>query len=203
MSANAARDRWDAGWGERLAGGDAVLEDRPSHIVTAHLDAIAQRSGRAIDLACGLGPNIPALLNLGFEVHAADVSPVVLRAIDERATADSLSLRTLELDIEAGERPEGGFDIALITYFLDRSLLHDLPSILAPGGLALFAQPTVTNLERHQNPSARFCLETDEVAEVAEGLAEAGLTIITATEGWRGDPDDGPFEAWLVAAAPE
>ena len=80
---------------------------------------------------------------------------------------------------------------AMYFNYLHRPLFEQYPDLLGPGGLLVFAHPTISNLERNPAPSARFLLEEDELQQLA-----AGLDVITCDEAWR---DDGRHVARLMA----
>lgn len=193
------QSRWDQAYRDRLDAGEQALTGDPALILRAH-DHLLPATGRAIDVASGLGKNAAWLAGRGLDVVAADISAVAVDAINHSATTHGLAVRGEELDIETHGLGDATFDVIAISYFLDRALLACLASHLAPGGLALFAQPTVTNLERNAGPSERFSLGAGEVVELADALAADGLDIVTADEKWRANT---AHEAWLVVRRPD
>jgi len=103
-----------------------------------------------------------------------------------------------DLEVDDGVSfPDGSWDVIVKTYFLNRDLLRALPARLNPGGVLLFAQPTVANLERNERPSRRFLLESGEVHELAQAMvaADAELHIEHVSEAW--EPNN-THEAQLV-----
>jgi tellurite methyltransferase len=145
---------------------------------------------RALDAAGGTGQNAVWLAERGLDVTLADVSPVALERARDAAAAAGVSLQLLEVDLERAPLPAGPFDLVVVQNFLWRPLFAAVPSVLTPGGLFVYLQPTRTNLERNPSPSARFLLEDGELP----GLV-AGLAIVQYEEGWF----DGRHEARLVA----
>lgn len=178
--------RWDA----RYAAGGAPTEPSAFALAQAHhLPA----SGTALDVAGGAGRHAIWLAGRGLEVTLVDVSAEGLRLARERARAAGRELRTVQRDLAHEPLPTGPFDVVLVHAFLDRTVLDQVPSVLAVGGLLCFAQPTVTNLERHGSPPRRYLLERGEMARLADRL---GLTVVELTEGWT---PEGRHEAHLVA----
>ena len=86
------------------------------------------------------------------------------------------------------------WDVALMHLFSNRRVLRALPASLNPGGLLLFSQPTLVNLERHERPSRQFLMEPGEAAAIAAELD--GIEVIEVSEGWRAS---GRHEARLIA----
>jgi tellurite methyltransferase len=188
MSA-ADRATWDERWSDPARGASA-----PSALVTGLADLLPAR-GRALDLAGGAGRHAVWLARRGLEVTCADVSPVGLERARQAAQAAGVSIATRVLDVDAlldGREVVEPQDLVVIFHFLERRLFPRLRDLLAPGGLALFVQPTTTNLERHAHPSARFCLQPGE----ARALATAsGLEVLRHDEGWLAE---GRHEALLL-----
>lgn len=164
------------------------------------LDAVAERlprRGRALDIAGGAGRNAVWLAARGLEVTVADISPVGLRQAKERASQLGLELDTMVLDAKVDPLPAGPWDVIVCTLFLHRPMFQAIPDILTAGGLFLFLQPTLRNLERHAKPPARFLLREGELT----ALVPPTLEVLHLEEGWT---EDGHHEARLLARrAPE
>lgn len=186
MSAS-ERERWDRRWAEAEPPGE------PDPWL-AELDAVLPRTGRAVDLAAGQGRNALWLAARGLEVTVVDVSPVAVERAANAATERGLALATEVRDLAAHGPPPGPWDLAIIVRYLDRDLVRAVPSVLVPGGMLAFTQPTVTNLERHEHPRAEFLLGAGEMATIAAQLDN--VDIVQLTETWT---HHGTHEARLVA----
>lgn len=186
------RERWDARYRER---GDQPAGE-PSALVTG-LDPLLPRAGRALDLGGGDGRHALWLARRGLQVTIADVSPEGLGRARRLAAAAGLALETVELDLdEATSLPPGPWALLLCFHCLWRPLPARAAAALAPGGLLVWVQPTVRNLERHPHPSARFLLAEGEMARLA---GDGGLEVVRLEEGWS---VEGRHEALLVARRP-
>ncbi len=189
------RVKWDGIYAER----DEVGE--PSEFLERALEFLPPR-GRVLDFAGGSGRNGLFLAQRGYDVTIADVSPVALSIAKTVATQRGLEVHAVEVDLEESPFPQGPWDVILDFNFLFRPLFAELPSLLAADGMFVFCQPTMTNLEKHEHPSARFLLDQGEVAEL---VARAGRTPARAAsvawsfEGWS---KEGRHEAELVLALP-
>ena len=181
--------RWDA----RYATDGAPSE--PSSFVVAQADRLPA-SGRALDLAGGGGRHAIWLAGRGLDVTLVDVSEVGLRIAGKRAADAGVTLRLLQRDLIAEPLPDGPFDVVLVHGFLHHDVLDRVPTVLAPGGWFLWSQATTTNLERHDRPPRRFCLEPGEMAAIADRL---GLDVVELQEHWT--PED-THRAELVARRP-
>ena len=169
-------------WNERYR---AATSRPPVSSFLRSLDALLPRTGLALDVAGGAGQNAAWLADRGLAVTLLDVSDVALAQADPRLTR-------LHLDLDAQPLPPGPFAILLWLNFLDRRRLTEVATVLAPGGLFVFAHPTRRNLERHSAPSARFLLDAGEVESLAPSLE-----VLLRAEDWF----DGRHAARLVARA--
>jgi SAM-dependent methyltransferase len=182
----ADRDKWNARYRATVDSPDA----RPSRFLKERA-ALLPRAGRALDVAGGAGRNAIWLAARGLAVTLVDVSAAGLGLAATAAARAGVRLDIVEADLEAQPLPPGPFDLILCSHYLERRLFSAFAVALPPGGLLLFIQPTVGNLERHSHPSARFLLGPGEGRALVE---QAGLTIIEAHEGWW---DDGAGEQHL------
>jgi SAM-dependent methyltransferase len=190
MSAD-ERERWNARY--REAGHEP---GQPSRFLRSVSDLLPGR-GRALDAGGGSGRNALWLARRGLDVTLVDIAEEGLARAAEAAQRQGARLRTVCLDLENLENleaeplPQGPWDVIVDIHFLLRSLMPGLAASLAPGGVLVFAHPTVTNLQRHARPSRRYLLEDRELPGLLPGLEP-----VLYREGWN---EDGRHEAELVA----
>ncbi|MBI2374883.1 MAG: class I SAM-dependent methyltransferase [Deltaproteobacteria bacterium] len=178
---DADREKWNALYR------DASTSAAPSSQLVEIL-ARWPKTGRALDVAGGTGANARALSERGFHVTLVDISDVGLETARAKGHGRVI---TVQADLERDALPAGPFDLILCASFLLRPLFAELPSRLAPDGLAIFIHPTVRNLERHARPSRRFLLDEGEAPSLFPTLR-----ILEHSEGWS---EDGRHLAQLVA----
>ena len=183
-----ARERWN----QRYREGAGAAE--PSSFLTGAAAEFLPSSGKALDLAGGAGRHALWLARRGLAVTLCDVAEEGLKIAEGRAAAQGLELATLARDVEADGAPAGPWDVVLSFHYLWRPLFAELPRLLRPGGVVVYCQPTMRNLEKNPRPSARFLLEDGELA----GLVPPELEVLSLEEGWHGDR----HEARLVARRP-
>lgn len=190
--AKADREKWNAIYDRRgpaVAEPAAFLEEASVHL---------PRAGTALDLAGGRGRNALWLARRGFAVTLADISSVALEHAAASASAAGLALSTVEIDLDDAfdddldDALDRTWDVVIVFHFLNRRLLARVSDLLAPGGVLLFCQPTIRNLEAHERPSRRFLLDEGELAS----LLDPALEIIALDEDWS---SEGRHEARLVA----
>lgn len=171
--------------------------DRGPAAALAELQEFLPSKGRALDAAGGTGRNARWLAASGLSVTLADISSVALAQAAALATTQGLELRTQHRDLSADGFPDVDWTLIVVTYFLDRDLIASMPRHLGRGGIGVFVQPTMTNLEQHERPSARFLLDDGEIVTIGASLAAAYPTVevLHCTEGWT---PGGTHEARLV-----
>lgn len=123
--------------------------------------------GRGLDLACGSGRHLRALIAAGWAMTGVDR--------DTSGLADLTGHHLVEIiraDLEDGSPfPLAGqcFDLIIVTNYLHRPLLPRLPTLLAPGGWLLY-ETFMVGQERHGRPtSPDFLLHADELLHLALG----------------------------------
>jgi SAM-dependent methyltransferase len=181
------RQRWNARYREPTPGRE------PAGFLRSLADQLPT-TGRALDVAGGVGHDALWLARRGLDVTLVDISDVALEHAAAAAREAGVALRTQRVDVESEPLPPGPYDMVLCLNFLWRPLFAEFSRVLAPGGLLVFAQPTRGNLQRHPHPSARFLLEEGELPRLVRGLE-----LVSYTEGWT---DEGRHEARLVATRP-
>jgi len=191
---HASRDRWDRAY--------ASIDDTTIPEASAFVQSWAHpvpNGAAGVDVAGGSGKHALWLAQQGVQMTVIDVSPVGLAQAERWAKRIGLELETMVWDLEANgaSMPDGTWDLIVKTYFLNRQLLVELATRLNPGGMLMFAQPTVTNLERNERPSRRFLLEDGEIHQLAEAMVNAGqdLHIEHISERWEAN---NTHEAQLV-----
>ncbi len=122
-------------WDHRYAAADRPTS--PAWVLTenAHL---LPRTGRALDLACGLGGSALFLARRGLNVEAWDRSRVALEKLAAWAAAEDLPVHTQRVDLTREAPPPGAFDVIVVAHFLHRPLLGSIADALAPGGLLFY-----------------------------------------------------------------
>ena len=165
------------------------------------LEHVLPRSGRAIDIAGGTGRHALWLARRGLQVTLVDVSEVAVEMALQSFREEELVLNASVLDLDDDPLPRGPWNVILCYHYLQRDLYRSLSDHLAPGGLLMVVQPTLTNLDRHDQPSERFLLKEGEIANLVLGYDHLGneddaLEVIHLKEEWT---EDGRHEACVIA----
>jgi SAM-dependent methyltransferase len=131
--------------------------------------AEAERTGDALDLACGLGRHTLWLAGHGWRVTAVDYSKVALEILRERA--DGLPLRIVRADLETAGlplRPEC-YDLICDCNFLWRPLFPEICRALRPGGLFVGVFPLAGQAGNRTPSNPDYLIQPGELERVFDG----------------------------------
>lgn len=155
---NADAERWN----RRYQNADASERPSPCALLQT-AEHLIPDSGRALDLACGLGGNSLLLAEKGMQVDACDIAHAALSRIDHWAMQRSLNINTVERDIERNGLPDGQWDVIVVSRYLHRPLMPAIAAALSPGGL-LFYQTFSAYKQSDKGPaSPEFLLQDNEL----------------------------------------
>lgn len=160
---------------------DALTAEYPYALWLGRLVALARDHGlrgtRALDLACGTGNSFAPLLDLGFRVTAADVSPAM--CAEARRKPGAVTVHEIDLRDLA---PLGSFDLVTciddsLNYLLALDEVTDafrgIAQQLAPGGLLVF---DVNTLRTHRETfSETWTSDTGAHVIIWQGTGSADL----------------------------
>ncbi|MDD2815642.1 MAG: methyltransferase domain-containing protein [Thiotrichaceae bacterium] len=157
------------------------------------------KTGKALDLACGLGGNALFLAQLGLECSAWDFSAQGITQLQQLAQDLALSLNTEVRDVVLNPPAVNSFDVIVVSHFLDRDLAVPLKNALTKGGILIyqtFSHEAVDLDSPPRNPAYR--LAAGELLRLFSGLK----VIIYHEEGNLGDSSQGfRNQALLIAQA--
>ncbi len=137
--------------------------------------------GKALDLACGLGGNALLLAERGLESVAWDLSPVGIERLQQIAGDRRLKVRAEIHDLANGSLPESGFDVIVVSRFLERELFPVLIDSLTPGGLLYYQTFTRAHVGNKGPNDPSYRLGENELLSLCQGLRilvyrEEGMT---------------------------
>ncbi len=132
-----------------LAGKDAAgvpwADLQPKRALVSWLESLpeAERTGRAIDVACGLGDNAEAIARVGFETTAFDFSKKAVEWAQNRFADSSVNYSVADLLNQPADWA-GAFDFVHETYTIQalrgemrQAAIPAIAGLLAPGGRLL------------------------------------------------------------------
>ena len=174
-------------WNDRYKDGDPD-QARPADVLADYMFLLPD-SGRALEVACGLGGNAILMASHGLDTQAWEIADQAVDAINRFAPNHYLPLQAYCRDAVLEPPEPASFDVITCTRFLDRSLCPHLARALRPGGL-LFYQ-TFTRLRVHgggpSNPD--FLLRDGELLDLFRALQPVVYTELRdlgdITQGFR------------------
>lgn len=95
-------------------------------------------SGKALDLACGLGGNALLLAETGLAVTAQDVSPVAIDKLQIIAQKRGLQINAEVRDVLVTLPAAAQYNVIVVSYYLERVLAPVIMHALKPGGVLFY-----------------------------------------------------------------
>jgi len=134
--------------------------------VLANYTHLLPTTGKALDLACGLGANARLLSQYGLETHAWDYADVAIAQLQQRAP----TIHTQVKDIIQQPPTPATYDVIVVCHFLERALIRPIINALKPNGL-LFYQTFIQEQVSDRGPKrAEFRLSNNELLQLCHEL---------------------------------
>lgn len=153
-------------------------------------------TGRALDLACGLGSNALFLAKLGLKTEAWDISPVAIEKLQQIAQQENLPLTATQQDLTALSPIAEQYDVIVVSHYLDRPFCKKIVSMLKPEGLLFYQTFTAEKVSVGGPTNPKFVLAQNELLELFSELS----VLVYREEGLIGDSAQGfRNQAMLVA----
>nr|WP_274609509.1 methyltransferase domain-containing protein [Mesobacillus boroniphilus] len=130
------------------------------------LDMAAYLNGRkAIDFASGLGGNSIYLAELGYDITAIDISDVAINYVRNQAANRKLRItaKVADLTKERSDLTSRKYDLAVMTYYLDRSLFPLIKQAINTDGYLFFETFYKNGSAGNQHVSNQYKLESNEL----------------------------------------
>ena len=143
--------------------------------------SLIPKHGTVLDLACGSGRHAYYLAEAGFIVTAID------RDMSQFKSTQLPLISTLELDLELDTWPLEGrlFDGIVVTNYLYRPHLDQLPPLLEEGGILLYETFAIGNEEFGKPSNPDYLLRHGELLELAK---KHDLHVIAYRDGYLETP---------------
>lgn len=185
------REKWNCRY--RSAGSSAT---EPSFVLKEY-GYLLPNSGKALDLAAGLGANALYLASRGMECSAWDISNVAMERLSAQAAEKGLSIICDAKDAVARPPVAKSFDVIVVSRFLHRPLCPAISAALRPGGMLFYQTFIQDKTEPDFGPSnPDYLLTTNELLRLFHDLT----VRVYREEGTVGNPANGfRNEACLIA----
>lgn len=195
-----------AQWNDRHAGGDFEGSGPNPTLVeaTGRFAADRERSGRALELACGSGTNAVWLAHEGWQVTAVDWSSVALENARAKAADAGVEIEWLERNLLEWTPPVHAFDLVAIVYLHlpeheRRPVYASAAAAVAEGGrLVVIAHDRINATEGEGGPPAERLFTAAELARELTAddpsLRAERVEVVRRVP----PPGRGPIDALLV-----
>ncbi len=159
---------------------------------------LLSESGKALDLACGLGANAIFLAEHNLETHAWDISKEAIAKLNQKAKEFNIKITTEVRDVINNPPAQDTFDIIVVNHFLERRIIKHLITALRKNGL-IFYQTFIKDKVSDTGPkNPDYLLDKNELLTLFDGLN----ILVYREEGSVGDIYKGlRNEAMLIAQA--
>ncbi|MES9853161.1 MAG: methyltransferase domain-containing protein [Candidatus Thiodiazotropha sp. L084R] len=181
-------------WDERY--GDPEKTPRLAEVLLSNSHLLPAK-GNALDLACGLGGNAMHLAAQGLDVVAWDLSPVAIQRLQQLAHEKKQpNLKAEVRDVERHPPSTDQFEVIVVSYFLERSLIAPLINALKPGGL-IYYQTFIRDAVSSDGPkNSNFRLADQELLKLFSKLK----IRLYREEGRLGDLSSGIRDVAMLVA---
>jgi len=193
MDVSDTQKKWDAIYQKAEEGEHTAVR------VLQENQHLLPESGRALELACGMAANAAFLARKGLSTTAWDISAVVIERLQASSAMQDLPITFEARDIVQQPPEEGSFDVIVVSYFLDRSLIPHIKRALKPSGLVFYQTFTQTYVNEGGPRSRDFRLADNELLQLFGDYQ----VLAYREEGRVGDLQQGyRDEALIVAQKP-
>jgi tellurite methyltransferase len=132
-------------WNQVYSGRNYVFGKEPSEFLKDHINRLPV--GKALDIAMGEGRNAVYLARKGFEVDGVDLSEVALKKGRRLARENHVTINTINADLNTYTIKPESYDVILNIDYLQRSLIPQIIRGLRHGGVLVYENYTVKQLE--------------------------------------------------------
>lgn len=177
-------------WNQRYAQSDWQVEQlqQPCFVLKEY-SSLLPKSGKALDLACGLGGNALYLAKQGLETDAFDIAEQAINRLAKQAAYFNLNINMDVRDLNKVALSEHSYDVIVVSYFLQREWFASIINALKPNGLLFYQTfiqtenitngPKNKNFRLARNELIHLCSQLLLLVYIAEpetGVLSADLT---------------------------
>jgi len=172
------RNKWNQRYTE-----DSYRKGNPVTLLEDWLPGL--RVGKALDVACGAGRNSLFLAHAGFDVDAIDISREGLKRARQNAEAQGFDINWIEHDFDQPYTFDDDYDLIVVMWYVNLSLITRLCDCLAPGGFLLCEEHLVTDEEVIGPRNSNFRVAPGALREAVSRLEVMHYreSIVSNTEG--------------------
>lgn len=147
--------------------GDAYITKEPSPLLCENISVFA--TGRALDIASGIGRNAVFLADRGFRVDAVDNSRVGLLMAKDLMREKNVRVNLIFADLENYVIKPERYNLIINFYYLHRALFPDMTAGLKSGGYLVFESLTTGDAGFSESKNPDYYLEPNELFDMVSG----------------------------------
>ena len=140
-------------------------------------------TGKALDIACGMGANAIFLAKHKLRVDAWDISSTALKKLNQYCQLNNLSINTCVRDVEKTPPEIDCFDVVTVSHFLHRPTFHTLCESLRVDGLLFYQTYTLDRAYQAGPTNPDYLLNKNELLKCCDGME----ILVYREEGTQGD----------------
>jgi len=149
---------------------NATVPGEPSYALR-EFSYLLPPSGKALDIACGLGADALFLAQHKLQVCAWDSSNVAIEKLQQFAQERNLAVSAQWRNVVAEPPAATQFDVIVVSHFLDRALCPAIADALQPGGLLFYQTFCVDKVNPSHGPTnPDFLLQKNELLQLFGSL---------------------------------
>lgn len=134
----------------------------PAEVLLNH-QHLLPKSGKALDLACGLGANALCLAENHLTTSAWDISLSALEKLALQAKSRNLKITVENRDISARPPEVDSFDVIVVSRFLVRDLILPIKNAIKSNGLIFYQTFTKEKVNKSGPRNPDYLLDENEL----------------------------------------
>lgn len=155
-------------WNRLYRGSEPGLT--PAAEVLTENGFLLPQSGCALDLAAGLGANAIYLARRGLTVTTVDISSVATEKLNAYAAVHHLDIDARQQKINSMISLKSGYDVIVVSRFLDRTLSDAIIEALNPNGLLFYQTYTQEKVSGAGPGNPEYLLTQNELLKLFSPL---------------------------------
>lgn len=190
MPTNSKADKWNSIYSQQ-----DCTHAKASRVVIEN-SYLLPASGRALDLACGIGGNAILLALNNLTVDAWDISSAALEKLNLYSQKNNLNIITREVDVEQEPPSKNSFDVVVVSNFLHRPTFKALCDCLNMGGMLFYQTFSIEKVDNTGPKNPKFLLAKNELLDLCKGMQ----ILVYREEGVQGDKQKGWRNQAMIVA---
>ena len=166
------------------------MNTKPSKWLKYCLNNFVKHKKTALDLACGKGRNSLLLANYGFNVSSIDINKEYLKCFSNNR------IKKIEKDVEKIANwplSKNGFDIIVVTNFLNRSIFPLIISSINPCVFLIYETFSIGQEKIGKPSNKNYLLQENELTFLC-----ASLSLIKYEKVWAHTPENQYFRQRII-----